>query len=571
MNAAPGGAVDRGALVLDRRLGQGGQGVVHRVANLRINRAAADGGWDVVYKEYAPALLPDLDAAALTAMVDLLDELSGDEGRWLCEKTAWPAAVVRKEGQVSGFLMRAAPDRFRFDFRSLSGAGSGTRRLANLEFLLNDDAYTAGIGLTVGERDRLLLLADLAGTLDRLHRIGIGVGDLSPKNLLLATTGPPECFLIDCDAMRLRGASVLPQAETPDWQLPAGEEKATLAGDVHKLALLAVRLIARDQVTTDPTALTALSPDLGELARRSLDPAPARRPSPAEWAECLRAAAPTVPTASAAPPADAASDDPASDGAASDGATAPQGRSKSSFVAPVVFVVLVLVLLAVMVARSRGTGDHAEGPGTTRPPTPSPTSASPTRTPAPVTTTPARTPTATFDPRSLDSAQTDRTPLTASALLPVSFTDSKGVTYTRNSGSTGDCPDDSMKESLQTALRKAGCDKQVVGTYIDANARIAVAVWVIPLADAQAADRGKQALAEFSITDWSLWCPTTGPGSQLCDRGTDIRSATQSGYRMNSHRYLLQSRALYINLTTDSSAEEWTNAAAYAAITEAGP
>ncbi|MFJ1790633.1 hypothetical protein [Kitasatospora griseola] len=563
MNAVPGGAVDRGALVLDGRLGQGGQGVVHRVANLRINRAAADGGWDVVYKEYAPALLPDLDAAALTGMVDLLGELDGDEGRWLCEKTAWPAAVVRTEGEVSGFLMRAAPDRFRFDFRSLSGAGSGTRRLANLEFLLNDDAYTAGIGLTVGERDRLLLLADLAETLDRLHRIGIGVGDLSPKNLLLATTGPPECFLIDCDAMRLRGASVLPQAETPDWQLPAGEEKATPAGDVRKLALLAVRLTARDQVTTDPAALTALSPELGDLARRSLDAVPTRRPSPAEWAECLRAAAVTAPATSAAPPADPATDE----------ATAPQARSKSSFVAPFVFVLLVLVLLTVMIVRSRGAGDHAEGPGTTRPPTPSPTSASPTRTSAPATPTPTptRTPTPTFDPRSLDSAQTDRTPLTASALLPVSFTDSKGVTYTRNTGSTQDCPDDGMAENLQAALRKAGCDKQVVGTYVDASARIAVVVVVIPLSDAQTAQQTEQALAEVSTTEWGFWCPRTGPGSELCDSGTDIRRATQSGYRMHNHRYLLGSRAIYINLTTDSSAEEWTTPAAYAAITEAGP
>nr|WNW37601.1 hypothetical protein RKE32_08570 [Streptomyces sp. Li-HN-5-13] len=278
MSTAPGGSVDRAALVLDRRLGQGGQGVVHAVANRRINRAAADGGWDVVYKEYAPELLAALDTAALTAMVDLLGELDGDEGRWLCEKAAWPAAVVRRAGAVSGFLMRSAPDRFRFDFRSLRGPSGGTRRLANLEFLLNDDAYVAGIGLTVSERDRLLLLADLAGTLERLHRLGIAVGDLSPKNLLFAADGRPECFLIDCDAMRLRGASVLPQAETPDWALPPGEEKATPAGDAHKLALLAVRLVARDQGSTDPAALAALSPALGDLARRGLDPDPQRRP-----------------------------------------------------------------------------------------------------------------------------------------------------------------------------------------------------------------------------------------------------------------------------------------------------
>ncbi|WP_405016131.1 hypothetical protein OHV05_02710 [Kitasatospora sp. NBC_00070] len=141
--------------------------------------------------------------------------------------------MVEQGGRTSGFLIRAAPDRFRFDLRSLSSGATGWRTrsscsTANLEFLLNDDAYVAGIGLTVSERD-CLLLADLAGTLGRLHRIGATVGDLSPKNLLFSSDDRPGCFPIDCDAMLLRGASVLPQAETPDRQLPANEEKATPA------------------------------------------------------------------------------------------------------------------------------------------------------------------------------------------------------------------------------------------------------------------------------------------------------------------------------------------------------
>ncbi|MBO1419081.1 lipopolysaccharide kinase InaA family protein, partial [Streptomyces sp. FH025] len=268
MTAGRARTVEYASLALGRRLGQGGQGAVHQVLNRRINEA--EDNWEVVYKEYGATVLPGLDGGALAAMVDLLDELNDAERRWLCEKTAWPAAVVRLQGLTSGFLMRAAPDRFHFRYRSLSDPTATTARLANLEYLLNDDAYVALVGLTVSERDRLLLLADLAATLSRLHRIGIAVGDLSPKNLLFTTAGRPECFLIDCDAMRLRGATVLPQAETPDWQLPAGEERATPAGDVYKLALLAVRLFARDQIATDPAALYAISPALGELARSSL-------------------------------------------------------------------------------------------------------------------------------------------------------------------------------------------------------------------------------------------------------------------------------------------------------------
>ncbi|TJZ54262.1 hypothetical protein FCH28_13900 [Streptomyces piniterrae] len=289
--------VERGMLTLGRQLGQGGQGTVHQVANKKINKAV-DGGWDVAYKEYSPAVLPELDAAALAAQVDLPGRLTAAEGRWLCDKTAWPAAVVRHNGHTCGLLMRLVPDRFQFTFRSLTSTSAGTRRLANLEYLLNTDTYVAGIGLSISDRDRVLLLADLAATLNRLHRIGITVGDLSPKNLLFTTDPEPECFLIDCDAMRLRGATTLPQAETPDWQIPAGEEKATRSSDVYKFALLAVRLFARDQTATDPAALTAIDPKLADLARSSLSQDPARRPTPAAWAEQLAA---TARTASAAP------------------------------------------------------------------------------------------------------------------------------------------------------------------------------------------------------------------------------------------------------------------------------
>lgn len=115
--------------------------------------------------------------------------------------------------------MRAVPERFRFAFQTLNGA-TGTRRLATMEYLLNDDTYLAGIGLTISTRDRLAVLGDLATTLSRLHRLGITVGDLSPKNLLFSTAPHAECFLIDADAMRLKGSTVLPQAETPDLQVP---------------------------------------------------------------------------------------------------------------------------------------------------------------------------------------------------------------------------------------------------------------------------------------------------------------------------------------------------------------
>ncbi|MET9012440.1 hypothetical protein ABZX74_16185 [Streptomyces olivaceoviridis] len=374
MTPRPLPVVERGTLALGRQLGQGGQGTVHQVTNRKINEAD-DGGWDVAYKEYAAAVLPDLDAAALASQVGLLGELSADEGRWLCDKTAWPAAVVENQGRACGFLMRAVPEQFRFAFRSLAGTSTATKRLANLEYLLNDDAYVAGIGLTISERDRLEILADLAATLTRLHRIGITVGDLSPKNLLFTTDPEPRCFLIDCDAMRVRGATVLPQAETPDWQVLAGEEKATRSSDVYKLALLAVRLFARDQTTTDPAALAALSPELGGLARMSLSPDAARRPTPAVWAEQLGAAAPTASTIPARAPAaargrasraNASSSGGPGGGAPTGRATGvpggPQTSANGSVLLGLAAVVAVIVIIVAFVATHSGDGP---GPGPT--------------------------------------------------------------------------------------------------------------------------------------------------------------------------------------------------------------
>lgn len=288
--------VRRTDLVLGDQLGRGGQGTVHRVergpaaaSTFAVPAAPAPGidGWEAVYKEYRPEVLPDLDPAALAAMVALQAAADAETGdaRWLATTTAWPSAVVEESGAARGFLMRSVPDRFHFELRGLKS--SGERRLANFEYLLNDDAYIGGVGLQVSDRDRIMLLHDLAGTLIRLHGMGIAVGDLSPKNLLFTTDPRPECFLIDCDAMRVRGASVLPQAETPDWQLPAGEERATAAGDAYKFALLAVRLFARSQTTLDPSALALTSSVLGDLAREGLSADPAARPDLERWADGL--------------------------------------------------------------------------------------------------------------------------------------------------------------------------------------------------------------------------------------------------------------------------------------------
>jgi hypothetical protein len=271
--------VDFSRLQLGNELGRGGQGRVIAVDGILIDRR-----WTAALKRYSPDIAPLVHVTALEAITVFPGTLGPDDKLWLYETTAWPAVIVKDSGRVCGFLMRRVPPEYYFNFRTQT---QGTvPKLATMEFLLNDDQYTSRAGLSVTpvtDLQRVALLQDLAVIVSRLHDLGVVVGDLSPKNLLFQLTPSPGCFLIDCDAMRVQGASVLAQVQTPDWEVPASEPTATPEADAYKFALLAIRLFARDQSSRDPTALAQLSPALGDLAADSLYLEPSRRPSIADW------------------------------------------------------------------------------------------------------------------------------------------------------------------------------------------------------------------------------------------------------------------------------------------------
>lgn len=224
------------------RIAGGGQGLVYRL------RDTPDGP---VYKEYLPRVVDDLDVDALRAFVRYTEELDAADRAALLERVAWPEAVVRRDGVVRGFLMRQVPREFRVD---LTFGGAASNELATAQFLLNPPGYLEKVGLAVSQRFRVEFLADTAEALALLHRLDIAVGDLSPNNLLFSQTTRPRCFFVDSDSMRLGEHSVLPQGETPDWRVgDVGEEElGTSASDVYKFGLLAVRLFAGEQHTTDP-------------------------------------------------------------------------------------------------------------------------------------------------------------------------------------------------------------------------------------------------------------------------------------------------------------------------------
>jgi eukaryotic-like serine/threonine-protein kinase len=277
--------VDISGLRLGAVLGSGGQGQVTAVDSYLI-----DGRWQSALKTYNSAVTPDYPI--LEKIVSFPGQLHRNDRDWLMGITSWPLAIAEDSGVARGFLMRVVPSVYNFSYTS---ATQGVQpKLSTVEYLLNSDDYVIRAGISISDRDRLNLLGTLAQTMSRLHALGIVIGDLSPKNLLFNLNSYSSCFLIDCDAVALHGESALQQVDTPDWEVPDGERKATEASDSYKFGLLAIRLFARDQSSRDISALSALSPELGRLARLSQDQNPASRPGPGVWVDAIQSAAAAI-------------------------------------------------------------------------------------------------------------------------------------------------------------------------------------------------------------------------------------------------------------------------------------
>jgi serine/threonine protein kinase len=282
------------------KISQGGQGIVYKAPQVSIPFAKS-----MVYKEYKPAALATLNVAALKAMPAFLESLPYGEGARLISIAAWPCRVVEDNGKTTGFVMPAIPDEFFTEFWTVKGP---SRVAAEFQHLLNEPQVLARSfgGQLITDRQRYGLLRSLVSALAFLHDHRICVGDLSPKNLLFSLSGNPEIFFIDCDAMRVNGVSLTTQLETPGWEIPAGEEKATTFSDRYKLGLLALRLIVGSQDGKDPAQLPAsIHPDLRKVITDTLTlPAP-NRPTLSTWESALEKAwqaAPSQPPRLPSPP-----------------------------------------------------------------------------------------------------------------------------------------------------------------------------------------------------------------------------------------------------------------------------
>jgi hypothetical protein len=194
--------------------------------------------------------------------------------------------------------------------------------------------------------------------------------------------------------------------------------------------------------------------------------------------------------------------------------------------------------------------------------------------PAPVSTAPVST-APVSDP---NNVSTDLTPLTASALLPQTFTDSNGDTFTLQAGGPRQtCLSSDQTSTAQHILSQYGCTEEVTGSYTNENDVMLVSVNVFPLSSSSTAQQAYSAMeqakddGDLHAGDFGVWCPTSGTGAVCNNNG--FSAATKEGSFDSDDRYVIVADALWINLSQDTSStyEGDLSASATAAVTSAGP
>ncbi|MFF0726957.1 hypothetical protein [Streptomyces sp. NPDC004134] len=278
MTADDGTDVPLASLASGGKIGDGGQGEVHALRDLP----------GLLYKSYrAPH---EADGEALAALVGVHRALPPEERAHLDARAAWPLCRVVDGGRAVGFLMHRAPATMTWQ------APNGAAKLTELQFLLREPkpSWRSIAQPAPGQRRELALA--LVELVERLHRWGLVLGDVSQANILWTVRPGPAVYLLDCDGFRVAGrAPVLAQADTPDWGDPlAPAGSATVDSDRYKAALATGRILAQDAYTAPGRELGLVPGELDERQEAAVRDRYAQaagaygtRPTLAEWRTAL--------------------------------------------------------------------------------------------------------------------------------------------------------------------------------------------------------------------------------------------------------------------------------------------
>jgi hypothetical protein len=279
------------------RLAEGGTAVVYSIPDFFLPEAPSR-KW--VYKKYKSSYRP-VSLYGMNGIVRLLDGLEAKQRQAFDRAFNWPVRVVVDDGDgAAGVILPLLEDEFFFSLYLSSGT---VRRVsAEMQFMMQDREYTTKVRIPYPDVDqRRALVRSLAHAMGLLDRAEVIYGDLSARNVLFRLNPRPSVHLVDCDAVRVRGAAAAGkrQPHSPDWEPPealaAKRRKDTTgffiqsaATDRYKLGVAILRMLTPGVASSnlDPThAKPFLPPDLYVLLERSLGSDQSARPSAKEWYE----------------------------------------------------------------------------------------------------------------------------------------------------------------------------------------------------------------------------------------------------------------------------------------------
>ncbi|MTE12884.1 phosphotransferase [Nocardia aurantiaca] len=525
-------------------------------------------GQQRLYKQYrTPVTAPDAIERARQVMLFgrqtvVAAETGGATGN-AAEAVNWPIDLVMHDGMVAGTVLPLIP----MDYLQPDGR---PRTLDQLWATPGQAGSYFRAGLAIRVCDIVRVLEDR----QLVH------GDLSAKNVLWQAAAP-LVYLIDTAG------------------LTAVDAAYDRFKDRYDLAVLVYRTLLPDAggaaAPGAPWRPSGVPADLDPRVRTLFDRAfgnggfrPDARPSALEWSDALRAVYLTPDGANYVPEALAVLDRLAAQRPASAPATptvafgpatapaaptgwstpqqpavypvGPQSDSSNTALKVILGVLLVVLVIAIAVGAVVLTGKDS-----------SKNSASGTSTTTTTTTTAPPTTTATFDKTTLNQQATDKTPFTADALLPQTFTDTKGVVFNRRSSGAKDCIASNMSQNVKTALQTNKCQQMMTGVYIDQSEKILTSLEVFAFPSNSEAETIYHGLEGQNQT-WDVWCPTQGVGSSVCQANLDTMfNATYSSWGRQQYRYLYESYSLYINLAVDASLEPNLEAPARTVLQLVGP
>lgn len=224
----------------------GGSALIYEVRLTTMTSKLTTGNY--LFKEYKTF---EINSVSVPHLNSIVDRIEGNKDAKLKSRLAVPLALVFRDKQFIGFLMKKLDQGCTFTLTRSTGATEP--KLMTLDYFLA--SWETRSKLSVPELDpwrRWALLLDFWETISKLHENGVVIGDISHKNLVvLRKSGAKQrvrdrLLILDVDSFSTRTHLLNTKATTPLWEVPeesVNSLQEAKAADVYKAGLVTFRLL----------------------------------------------------------------------------------------------------------------------------------------------------------------------------------------------------------------------------------------------------------------------------------------------------------------------------------------